>query len=204
MITNATTVWLRFPFPLAPPDRTSSLERPLLPLSSRARAGHGRRCKSVVAIKRKHIVSSVQAYIRQGVRCIYWIIIIQARTKKNRHIGYTASIVRFSGRPVPLKKFIDAGQSALSRALINLPSRGPTQNGDSPHTLHPQHARLTGIRTNTLCTSSETIEASNMGARAYPKTHCWINFFPSFVVLNKGPNVRDFAETNCPCQFILQ
>jgi hypothetical protein len=44
--------------------------------------------------------------------------------------------------------------------------------GSLPHTLQAQHARLTGMRTKRLWTSSETTEASNMGAREYPKTHC--------------------------------
>jgi len=56
----------------------------------------------------------------------------------------------------------------------------PHETLSLPHTLHAQHARLTGMRTNRLWTSNETTDASNMGAKEYPKTHCgsarWLSY----------------------------
>jgi len=59
---------------------------------------------------------------------IYWIMIIHASTKKKRQRGYTASPVRASGRPVPLKKFIEARIVSIT---IQLPGSYPTQTTPS-------------------------------------------------------------------------
>lgn len=97
-------------------------------------------------------------------RVHHCIMIIQARTKKNRHIGYTARNVLDSGSRVPVKKFIDAdGVSSHHRMAVHDSFHG---RHDSPHTLHAQQARLIGIRTNRLCTKVEIIDASNIGASA--------------------------------------
>jgi hypothetical protein len=47
-------------------------------------------------------------------------MIIHAKTKKNRHIGYTAKNVRELGSWVPLKKFIDAVLSAVPGISVRI------------------------------------------------------------------------------------